>query len=281
MRMRSGAGMLSHRSERVRSLDSPTVRTVSLMHVPQPGAAACDARLERPDTAPPPVRVVVEATGVWRSRLAALDASLSAEDRARVARMRFERDRAALTIAYGLHREVLASVLGVPPHAVPLHRDALGRPRVAGDELWTSLSHAPDWVAIAVGQVPIGIDVEPCSRAAVMEEIAESVLHGAERSLVAGDREARSAALLGLWVRKEAVLKAAGVGLRVPMLSFAIGVDGAAQIPGIPGQWHVRRVDVDASVEVATATLFGGPDSCAVTRPSRSHDAVKVFASES
>lgn len=253
------------------------------MHVPPPRSAGPDARPSGAGGIPWAVQVLVAETGAWRSRLGGLDATLSADERARVARMRFERDRMALTVAYGLHREVLAGVLGLPAHAVPLGRDALGRPRIAGDRVWTSLSHAPGWVAIAVdGRAPIGIDVEPHSRAAAVEEIAMSVVHADERALLAdGDRKARAGALLGLWVRKEAALKAAGVGLRVPMSSFAIGADGGARIPGVAGGWLVRRIDVAAPVELAIATVGSPTVSCEVIEPSRSRDAALAFASAS
>lgn len=247
----------------------------AVMQVPPPASAACPARAPGARGVSTSVRVVVVETEAGRSRLTTLDASLSADDRARIARMRFERDRIALTIAYGLHREVLAGVLGLAAHAVPLHRDALGRPRVADDPVWTSLSHAPGWVAIAVdARAPVGIDIEPCSRSEAVEEIADSVMHDAERACVAGSREGRCRALLGLWVRKEAVLKAAGVGLRVPMASFAIGVDGAVRVPGIAGRWQVQRLDVAAPVEVAIATLASPSVPGIATSPCRSRHAV-------
>lgn len=226
------------------------------------------------------VQVAVARTCAWQAQAAALGATLSADEHARVRRMRFERDRIALTTAYGVRRVVLAKALGVAPVAVPLYRDPLGRPRIEGDAVWTSLSHAEGWVAVAVDpDSSVGVDVEPVSRGASVEEVREAILHRDELETIAAcDERSRARALLGLWVRKEAVLKAAGVGLRVPMRSFPVPHSGPVRIPGFDEEWQVRSVEVDASVEVALAASGGAAVSWAVIDPSRGRDADVAFA---
>lgn len=147
-------------------------------------------------------------------------ALLDAAQRQRVQRMHRDSDRAVLAIAYALHRLVLGAVLRLHPSDVPLQRDARGAPRLPGTGLHTSLGHVERCVAIAISHAGVvGVDVEPLSRAAQMPEIAAQVQHPDEvRTATRGDGAA--AALLQLWVRKEALLKAAGVGLAVPMPGF-------------------------------------------------------------
>jgi 4'-phosphopantetheinyl transferase len=226
------------------------------------------------------VRVGIACVGAWASRIDSLTRTLDDRERARVARMRFERDRAALAVAYGLHREMLADELGIPPNRVPVYRDGAGRPRIAGDAVWTSLSHASDWVAIAIDRVaPVGVDIEPLTRVAAVAEVAEAILHPDER-LPAGMRDAECG-LLALWVRKEAVLKAAGVGLRVPMDTFpALQVD-AVRVPGIEGEWRVHDLRVDAPVHAAVATCGRVHVACSVMGPPRRPNATIAFASAS
>lgn len=159
----------------------------------------------------------------WQPWLADAVALLSEGEAGRVQRRRVAADREALALAYALHRLLLGKVLGRDPTDVPLHRDERGCPRLAGDIAYTSLSHADGLIALAVTTSgPLGVDIEPRDRAAVMPEIARSVCHRSEAAeLSALDEPARAAALLAIWVRKEALLKAAGIGLAVPMETFA------------------------------------------------------------
>ncbi len=72
-------------------------------------------------------------------------------------------------------------------------------------------------MAVAVSTVPVGIDLEPMHplENAAIETL---VLSASEQSALASTREEdRSLVLLKTWVRKEALLKAAGIGLNCPM----------------------------------------------------------------
>src|SRR5690606_972083 len=114
---------------------------------------------------------------------------------------------------------------------------ALGRPCLPGGDMHTSLSHANGAMAVAVARRgPIGIDMEPSARAAQMEEIAGAVLHTSEQdALAACSGPARDAALLALWVRKEALLKAAGIGLAREMQGFPAPEATPVPLPAVEG----------------------------------------------
>lgn len=167
-------------------------------------------------------KVLLIEIAVWHEALPAAAWLLDAEESARVARKRFAHDRERLTLAYAVHRLWLGASLQCDPVMVPLTRDARGAPQVAGTSLHTSLSHSDDAIAIALSAVgPIGVDVEPIGRAQGMAELAERIAHPRElQALASLDGPARDAALLRLWVRKEALLKAAGVGLAWEMTGF-------------------------------------------------------------
>lgn len=167
-------------------------------------------------------KVLLVGIALWRDALPAATWLLDAEESARVARKRFAHDRERLTLAYAMHRLWLSASLQCDPAKVPLTRDARGAPQVAGTSLHTSLSHGDDAIAIALSAVgPIGVDVEPVGRAQGMAELAERIAHPRElQALASLDGPARDAALLRLWVRKEALLKAVGVGLAWEMPGF-------------------------------------------------------------
>lgn len=172
--------------------------------------------------APSEARVLLIDIRQWLHVLPMAAALLDPTEAARVARKRFARDRQLLTLAYAMHRLWLARTLHCEPADVPLVRDGNGCPQVPGTRLNTSLSHSASAVAIALtGTGVIGVDIEPASRAKGLLDLASRICHPNElTALNAMPEPAREAALLRLWVRKEALLKALGVGLRWEMSGF-------------------------------------------------------------
>lgn len=186
---------------------------------------------EAPDLRPSRARSCVVALAeleTWQSWHDEAWALLDPAERSRVLHRRHASDREALTIAYALHRVVLAGVLGIAPAQVPLARDERGCPCLPGLSLHTSLSHAEGVAAFAVCAMgPVGIDIEPSQRASELPQVSTSVCHEVEARQLAGMREpAYGRELLALWVRKEALLKAEGIGLEREMTSF-VAADGA------------------------------------------------------
>ena len=214
--------------------------------------------------------VVFVATDAWSQRVPEAFALLDVVERGRVQRKQRRDDRDITTLAYACHRLVLSAVLGCPPGEVSLGRDTLGCPRLADDRVRTSLSHADGLVAIAVSCVGrVGIDIEPVARAGAMAEIATRVCH--PRELVALSRlsgSERTRALLSLWVCKEALLKAAGIGLAVDMEQFEAPVDRTLPLPGgVPGTAIVRLFDGDDRFLAALAGPPGGITSAWLPPP--------------
>lgn len=180
----------------------------------------------------------------------------------RARRQRRDADRDGLALAYALHRLVLGEALGLAAAEVPLQRDASGCPRIAGGLAHTSLSHAGGMVAIAVaGSGPVGVDLEPSSRAPELPGIAERVCSTEEATqLVRLPAQERAAWLLGLWVRKEAYLKAEGVGLEREMTEFGATDGGAIASRTVPGhRIQVRQLDAGADWVLAVATPPDAP----------------------
>ncbi len=139
--------------------------------------------------------------------------SLSAAERARLERRRgVQRDLFA--ISHGAMRQVLGLYLGCAAADVPVE-SCYGRPpRVAGLEL--SLAHCDELALLAVALHRVGVDVESTANEDDddLELLAEATLTPAElRGFVQAAVEERSRLWLRSWVRKEAVLKARGLGL--------------------------------------------------------------------
>lgn len=210
-------------------------------------------------------QVMLVDVAQWRAVLPAAGALLDSAEAERVARKRFTKDREVLLLTYALHRMWLAAMLDCAPTQVPLRRDERGRPFVLGARLQTSLSHCDDAIALAVSfEGEIGVDIEPRSRASEMLSLASHVGHPQELMELAQVQESeRGEALLRLWVRKEALLKAVGVGLGWEMTGFeapagrliGFGQNGAPAL-------QVTDLESDSSWAVGLATPPAVAGSC-------------------
>jgi len=212
----------------------------------------------QPDAA---VLVALVALDDWALWIPQAPALLDDSERARVARRRYPAHARALAFAYAAHRVILAELLDVPVTRLRIERDAKGCPRLPGDRVHTSLSHADGVVAVAVAASGrVGIDIESRMRAREMPEIAARVLHPREvPGMAALPIAARGMALLDLWVRKEAVLKAAGVGLERGMETLWLPPDGMVGIAPAGVTTCVKSLAVGDDWVVAVSAPPGTP----------------------
>jgi 4'-phosphopantetheinyl transferase len=203
----------------------------------------------------------------WQPWLADAYAVLDVPEHRRVASRRAAPDRDALALGYALHRLLLGKALDCAAIDVPIGRDRAGCPRLPGELLSTSLSHADRRVvALAVTATgPVGVDIESSARASVMPEIAGRVCHPADTvNSMAGP--ARDEALLALWVRKEAFLKAAGIGLQCEMQTFPAPDNALLALPG-GGTTRVRMLDAGPHWIAAVAGAPDIPTACIWLHP--------------
>lgn len=149
------------------------------------------------------------------------------DERERLAALRRPIDRDRFTVGCGLLRLLAGAYLGQPPAKVPVSRrcrrcgKAHGRPRLGSPslDLELSVSHAGDRVVVACGRgLPVGVDVEPLRYDVEIDRLIDLVASPSEaHSLTALGPYERARAFLVSWTRKEAVLKATGQGLTVPL----------------------------------------------------------------
>ena len=187
---------------------------------------------------------------VWHARLAAggpSQALLSADEQARAARLVRSDVRARFEAGRGALRRILASYLGCAPADVPLSVGASGKPALTpGHSLMFNASHTADHLVVAVASRPVGIDLETLDARISAGAIAARYFSPDEAAAI--DTAAPSgqalAAFIGVWTRKEAVLKALGAGLTLPLRSFSVSVPpeparimSADDARLAPGQW--------------------------------------------
>ncbi|MFC3452291.1 4'-phosphopantetheinyl transferase family protein [Amycolatopsis speibonae] len=107
-----------------------------------------------------------------------------------------------------------------------------GRPRVPGAALMLSISHSGDLIGVAAtAGTPVGLDVETATRRAE-DSLMEYALTPTEQAAISGLlAEQRATAFFTYWTRKEAVMKATGKGLKIPLQSITFsGYDEQARL---------------------------------------------------
>jgi 4'-phosphopantetheinyl transferase len=116
-------------------------------------------------------------------------------------------------------RDRLASAVGASAEALRFRADAHGKPQLEGQgRVQFNLSHSEDWALVAVGvDAPIGVDLEMLRPVEEALALARKHYTPAEAAAVqdAVGARARDEAFLRVWTRKEACLKAVGLGLRL------------------------------------------------------------------
>jgi 4'-phosphopantetheinyl transferase len=160
-------------------------------------------------------------------------------------RFRFERDQRRYLVSHANLRRLLAQYAGCAPQELAFGVNEFGKPslrNVPGEPLHFNLSHSDDVGLLAVTRVgELGADVERIR--AIEPEVAEA--HFSRRELA--ELKALSGAVwLGgffrCWTRKEAILKAEGCGLNLPLGAFDVSL-----VPGEPAVLRAVRRQIRLS----------------------------------
>lgn len=149
-------------------------------------------------------------------------ALLDEEELARAARFRFATDRNRYILGHGLLRETLGRYLGRPAKGLTLLRGEFGKPFLEGDPVHFNLSDTKDAVLVALSHHPIGADIETMNRRTDHERVADHFFTPLEVESIAEAVDGKRR-FLELWTRKEAVLKACGVGIMDDLHSLEVG----------------------------------------------------------
>lgn len=160
----------------------------------------------------------------------ALSQLLSPTERERARRFHFERDRLRFLAAHAALRNVLASYVGVEAEELLFGEGDFGKPFIAQPvtNIRFSATHSEDVAAFAVTvDAEVGIDLEVVGRQLGDElSLAGSCFSEPEqRALAVVPTERRKAVFLRGWTRKEAYLKAIGLGLQVPPEEVPVSFD--------------------------------------------------------
>ncbi|WP_438445409.1 4'-phosphopantetheinyl transferase family protein [Gorillibacterium sp. sgz5001074] len=167
---------------------------------------------------------------VWWARLGNLRPwhwiLLNGVEKARAEAYRFQEDRTRFILGCAVSRLVLSAQLGISPELVPLDRTCSrcgrphGRPQLPdGTGPRLSVTHSGDRVGVAFSATAdVGLDVEWCRASLDVRPMAAGIVSEEEAAELEGlSPEGCRHIFYRIWTRKEALLKATGQGLSVPM----------------------------------------------------------------
>jgi 4'-phosphopantetheinyl transferase len=223
-------------------------------------------------TPPKTFEISPSQVDVWRVRLDSMPpheaAALSRDERQRAANFHFDKDRIRYTVSHVRLRGILARYLRCEPRDLLFSLNEYGKPFLPGRNIEFNLSHSGGFALIAVARGRnVGVDVEQIRADVDIENLASRHFSHREVSeLMTLPLEQRLAGVFHCWTRKEAYIKAQGLGLSLALDSFDVSLGEPASLratrpdAGEAAQWTMRSLDVATDYAGAVAVMGSGLD---------------------
>ncbi|CAM2844193.1 4'-phosphopantetheinyl transferase superfamily protein [Streptococcus mutans] len=141
------------------------------------------------------------------------------EDRKQILRYQFWQDRQRSLLGHLLSRYAIIQEYALTNKEIQIRRHAYGKPYIKDySQIHYNISHSGEWVVVAIGKSPIGIDVE--NRREDWDLIGERVFSESEKYWSQNSYKRKAI----LWTIKEAYVKYLGIGLSKSLNSFSIDI---------------------------------------------------------
>ena len=194
----------------------------------------------------------------------ALELSLSKDEAEHAARFHFAADKRRFIVAHAGLRSILARYVPCEPAQLSFSANEHGKPTLSPNKaLDFNLTHSSEYALVAVARGRrVGIDLERFREDEELEGIARRYFSSREASeFLALPPERRTIAFFECWTRKEAFIKAQGLGLSVPLDSFDVSLTpGEPAIlratrphPSVANCWMLQSLQVDSDYAAAVA----------------------------
>ena len=192
---------------------------------------------------------------------------------ARAARMAFGQDVQRRLASRHALRHVLGNVLDRPPEGLVIEPDDVGKPRLVRESaLHFNLSHSGHQGLIGVSLTrEIGVDIELVHGVVDADTLARAHFTGDEKEEWSRAADpVRDRTFLACWTRKEACVKALGVGFSAQPASFDVGCAAAGRrVVGIPigtKRCEVSVCSLQVARESVAAVAVAAPEAVGIAR---------------
>jgi 4'-phosphopantetheinyl transferase len=201
------------------------------------------------------------------SVISGLEALLSCDEHTRGMKFRFQADRRRHFVSHGALRQVLSLYLGIAPQKLKFTHGRYGKPCLQGEQaqsgLSFNLSHSAGKALLGLTRErEIGVDIEFIQQSFDWEQLAQRFFALQEVEMLRSvPQESRNRAFFACWTRKEAYLKAKGLGLNLPLKRFSVSLapgEPAALLrhetePAEVKRWSLEEVRVGPEYAAAIA----------------------------
>jgi 4'-phosphopantetheinyl transferase len=174
-------------------------------------------------------------------------------------------DRNSYILVHGLLRSLLSNPLGLPPDCIKFRYNQYGKPYVTGTgtNIFFNMSHSSDISVIGVDPVSeIGVDVEKINENVDYKPIINHFFTCNEISYIQEQKGKSVRRFYELWTRKEAFLKALGIGITE---NLSVDVSGNADVKlgnpsdrrNNPEKFQLKTVSFKDKYIVSIASVTG------------------------
>jgi 4'-phosphopantetheinyl transferase len=190
-----------------------------------------------------------------------LESTLSVDESQRAARFHFPTDEERYIVAHGSLRYILSRYLSSDSEQLTFSKNEYGKPALNGHSLEFNLSHSGEFALVAVTQEhKVGVDLERIRLDMELDSMARRFFSPNEVSeLMTLPSEQKEVGFFNCWTRKEAYIKAHGLGLSLPLDSFDVSL--APNKPAIlratrpnsreVDRWSLFSLDVESNYAAA------------------------------
>lgn len=186
---------------------------------------------------------------------------LSPDEQQRAERYVFEDVRNRFVVCRYRVRQLLGKLLGLKPQEVKFAYSQWGKPKLEareqrlaavppGVQVHFNVSHSGDTGALAVSRLPVGVDVEVLQKKFDYRSIMSLVVSEHEkRDWNAISESRRDHEMMRLWVCKEALLKAMGLGIAegLERVGFPLPIPSESFVPSQIGAELLLHLDDDGT----------------------------------
>lgn len=208
---------------------------------------------------------------VWRAYLLLPESQqqrvwqlLTPEEQQRAQSFRFEQHRLRWSTARGVLRHLLSFYTQSEPQTIHLKHNAYGKPALALPQtarpLMFNISHSHDYALYAFAyQRELGVDIEQMRTNIELDDLANHCFSALEQATYATlPSEQKVQGFYQCWTRKEAYIKARGMGLSLPLKLFDVTLRPDEPAHLIASREDVREVERWQLYNLQPATGYAG-----------------------
>jgi 4'-phosphopantetheinyl transferase len=191
---------------------------------------------------------------------------LSADELERSRRFRFEEDRQRFAVTRQALRILLGRYTQCDPNSLSFNYSHAGKPALGHPttDIRFNVTHSHECAMVAIARShEVGVDLEFQREDVEVEDLARRFFSSYEQEKLTAIASAdRNAAFFQIWTAKEALIKAMGIGLSLPLDSFDVALElvsgprllATRPNPAEAARWRIQGLPAPGGYAAALAT---------------------------